>query len=83
VAASRNRPVRAAVAADRIGRRKDRKEMGIQFLGAAPGSARAEKVRFPLRVHRPVGCPVILGSEHLPQVISNRLVRARDFREAA
>jgi hypothetical protein len=68
---------------DAIGRGEDVKEMGIKLLSAPPDPARAEKVYLPLQVHLPVRSPVVFRREHLQQVVANRLIRARGFREAA
>jgi len=75
--------VLTAVAAGEISRGEHGEEMGIQFFGAAAGPAQAEKVHLPFQMHQPVWSLSVLRCEHLKEVIANRLVYARDFREAA
>jgi len=48
--------------------------MGIQLPGAAASPAHAEKARFPLQVHLPVGSLAIVRREHLDEVIANRFI---------
>jgi hypothetical protein len=67
-----------------VSRAERLQEMGIQFTGRASFEpAKARQLRAPFQVDLPVGPRVVFRREHRTQVIANRLVHARDFREAA